>query len=196
LSSRAPIGMIDPGSRVLGEFGEALSLACRLQRAFSESDNISLAPWWVVVRGSLDLAHEDLPETGVAGPLSVYIPADWAINPPHCFSEAVWLRRDIDWHVGADGQLCWVLPDEWAARNSEVLGHGGISVLKRYSSFWLLRNVKYLLTCHHVGRELGLVKWPASWPQYAHFQRGRMQFQKAERRRRIRREMTHSREDG
>jgi hypothetical protein len=54
-----------------------------------------------------------VPISGLMINCSYLIFSKWWIVPPRCTTEASWLRRTPDWHVAANGELCWVYGPYW-----------------------------------------------------------------------------------
>lgn len=91
----------------------------------------------------------------------------WITIPPRVVANVPWLcpvgsvgTTDLsDWHRYADGELCWIRPDDWRRATHGIAKNEGVLC----AVATLAHNIDTLLRYHYIGYYYGLVKWPKEW---------------------------------
>lgn len=129
------------------------------------------------VEGLLTL--QTVPDKAVVGCLcAIEIEDGWCTELPEvrCFEN--WIRKDIDWHVYSDGSLCWEIPPRWTHQLYSVGLSNSPKEVCAFAAAYLLNSVRSLLARHHIGWQLGLVRWPQEWRAWSHGDAGYSEFEK------------------
>ena len=106
-----------------------------------------------------------LPESKDTAVIEINVSSNWEASPPIIFCMEPWIKRDIDWHVYSDGNLCWIYDREWIDEVNSVQGLGELDRLLYLSSL-LFSNVTYLLDRHCLSGQTGITAW--TWPARPH----------------------------
>ena len=105
---------------------------------------------------------------------------DFFETPPIIRSSEAWLKDDADWHYQRDskgtggGELCWIIPEEWAKIHS--LYNKPLETAINEAASLIINNTTNLLNKHWAGYELGLTEWQPEWDQWKHYQAGQDEF--------------------
>jgi hypothetical protein len=98
----------------------------------------------------------------------------WLAAPPRIWCPNPWVRREIDWHAGGDGTLCYVLDAEWRDRLQDVATRHDMDGVAAYAAEYLMRNTQWLLQRHLVGYQQNIEKW--IWEGWGHNQKGQAEY--------------------
>ena len=74
---------------------------------------------WAKVTGLLNLSHDDV-TTAKHARCRFALTPEWKSTPPVVWCLEDWVRRDIDWHAGVGGIICYVLDEQWCDLVSQV----------------------------------------------------------------------------
>ncbi len=104
----------------------------------------------------------------------VSLSTDWITAPPviHCTNP--WVTRDREWHVGRNGNLCYVLDDEWRDRIQDVASRHEMDGVAAYAAEYLMRNTQWLMQRHLVGNQQNMKEW--IWAGWGHDQKGHAEY--------------------
>lgn len=117
-----------------------------------------------LLQGALPLATFD----SLRVPVAIRVNPDWWNQPPDVICTEFWVRKEADWHVNDNGTLCWVLGNQWRDTISIFDQKSSSSGVCDAASFFLIRNVTYLLNCHRMGHEKAARDWDPSWSAFLH----------------------------
>ena len=111
-------------------------------------------------------------------------PCQWVLSPnwraiaPMVFCRAPWVRKSgANWHVNANGSLCYVHPEQWYECFQKIEGTLPPDELQIVLVEFAYNNLHWLLRHHLEAYCLNLRDWPASWPQWLHGPSGATQYQ-------------------
>ena len=121
----------------------------------------------ILVYGEIPLNLPECPNEWDAQ-IAVQIGKNWFQQRPKVTCLNDWLKIDIDWHVFEDRSLCWVYSREWRENLRRLRGKTTNKNVCAHALAWMMRNTKFLLSCHMVGRSFGVTEWQPEWPQYSH----------------------------
>jgi hypothetical protein len=109
-----------------------------------------------------------VPISGLMINCSYLIFSKWWIVPPRCTTEASWLRRTPDWHVAANGELCWVYGPYWRDVLQGMLDELETHTVRQTAAYWFAEKSADLINRHLIADRLLLKEWPRQWPAWAH----------------------------
>jgi hypothetical protein len=116
--------------------------------------------------------------------LKVDTPCHWVLSPnwrassPIVFCRAPWVRKSgANWHVNANGSLCYVHPSQWYECFQKIEGTLASADVQTVLVEFAYNNLRWLLRRHLEGYYLNLTDWPSSWPQWLHGPDGPAQYQ-------------------
>lgn len=135
----------------------------------------------ITVRAHVHLSHDEV-VTCKKAHCRFRLTLDWHTRPPTVWCSETWIRRDIDWHAGGDGWLCYVLGDEWRDLLARVEQESAVDA-RRYAMGLCVRNVRWLLYRHHLAHVTGISEWLPEWPAWAHHDAGRREYEQSKKER-------------
>lgn len=156
----------------------ALTFTATLMRELSEPRSIGGRAGVHFVNGQLRLrAHGENSNQHVQ--VTYEVGSDWLQRPPVARANCSFLKRELDWHVFADGSLCYVLGEQWQEElNRAYLDNYRSNKVLGLAAGWCLSAVDSLLVRHLIGRRLGLIRWPPEWADWRHGIDGVEQFRR------------------
>jgi len=156
---------------------DLLSLATRLDAELAGCHGVDLDPGanWAVVSGELNLSH-DAVSTPRTARCRFHLRPDWRRQLPLVQCCEPWVRNDWNWHAGEGGLLCYILDEQWRDVVGEVLNQEGIAAASGFAACVCLRNVRWLLYRHYIGRITKMAGWPTTWPAWPHGEAGRRDY--------------------
>lgn len=153
------------GQRIL-----ALTFAWNLSKALGQSPRLSSRP--VPPLDELIWAECSVPVSGRYALLSFAVFNRWWEIAPVFRCESPWIKRDIDWHVGKDGMMCWIHDSAWADGLTQFFPSKSAADILPLAVAVCSAHVRHLLSRHVQGDELRLEKWPTEWGQFSHGKKG------------------------
>ncbi len=93
---------------------------------------------------------------------------EWRRSPPKTFSSESWLRRSIDWHVLADGSLCYEFFERWADKVAMVNSSNEVQEAVQYAAKWCVNASRRLLEKHLFAHRQNIQDWPKEWDAWPH----------------------------
>lgn len=132
---------------------------------------------WARAEGRLNLSHDNV-ITDRGARCQWRILPNWREVPPLAFCLKTWVKRDIDWHGGTGGWLCYVLDNEWRDEIASVEHKEGAVAAMSYAVQYATRNLRWLLYRHFMASVTGITEWPAEWNQWAHSEAGRREYER------------------
>jgi len=141
-----------------------------------KSDEIASTPYGsfnnaIMLHGNVKL------QSNIITQLVVFITGNWSLIPPRIICSEKWLRRESDWHIYENGELCYVLPDEWKDTIQENITRHGVRYAIEMGTVWCYDNVVDLLNKHWIAYCDGLITWPQAWPAWKHGEDGIKQYE-------------------
>jgi hypothetical protein len=109
----------------------------------------------------------------------------WLLAQPRVKSSAPWLRRNIDWHVFDDGELCWVYPPHYREVLRKLSRHLERSDLMQTAAYWCVARSADLVEKHLIADQHAVKSWPPQWSAWGHGEKARQQFEDMTRRGKI-----------
>jgi hypothetical protein len=117
-----------------------------------------------------------VPVSDVVVACSYSIFSAWWIIPPRCVCRASWIRRAPDWHVNGTGELCWVYAPYWQHVLQGIARELDRSVARQTAAYWFAEKSVDLINKHLQADRLLLKEWPKQWPEWAHGDGARQQY--------------------
>jgi hypothetical protein len=132
----------------------------------------------IVVKGRLGLSHDDI-ATPTTAHCTFIVDREWLATPPQVICAENWvIKGQPDWHVSRGGTLCFELDVNWRDLVGQVSEESGLGVAAEFATGWCLNSARWLLYRHSLASQLGLKKWPRSWPYWSHGEMGRREYEK------------------
>ena len=158
-----------------------LNLAVLFQDELAGSRGVLIErrDWSAKVSGIINLSHDKI-ETDFTANCLVIVPHDWWNKRPQVFCNDYWVKKNIDFHVGEDGWVCYELDLRWTKYVSGVKQREGIRAAALYAAAWCLHHCRWLLYRHRCFYVDNVVEWPADLPAWGHGDHGRKEFLKNE----------------
>jgi hypothetical protein len=152
---------------------DVLNLAERIQKQLGSSPGIRVSPdsRQASFSGYLNLSHTNV-ESDVNAYCQFHVFCDWETQLPALFCHEPWVKKDWDWHVGKDGNVCYELPLRWQDHIRKVRQEAGFVLAIGYAATWCLNSTRWLLYRHHFAYENSISVWPKNWPAWRHNEDG------------------------
>jgi hypothetical protein len=138
-----------------------LNFIQEVMRRFTDATLFENPDDWTVV-GKLSL----LPESKAKATCIIRVTTNWMTVPPTVYCSDPWVRRERDWHSGAEGILCYVLDHEWRDRIRDLTTRHDAEGIASYGAEYLIRNTRWLLQRHMIGEQQNLTLW--TWGGWGH----------------------------
>ena len=121
--------------------------------------------------------------SGVDVPCSYKLFWPWHKIRPSVTCCESWVRREADWHVSDNGELCWVHAHLWkdVLRGLDEFLSG--PELIATAAYWCVEHSSSLMAKHlEADRVSYSGPWPEEWDAWAHYADGDAEYEKAKRR--------------
>jgi hypothetical protein len=156
---------------------DLLNLATLVESQFAASFGIKIdrQNWSAKILGVLNLSHDEI-ETDLLAYCSFEICHDWWKNLPTAYCNDYWVRKDIDFHIGEDGWICFDVDVRWQKYVANVLKQEGMRAAALYGAAWFSHHCRWLLYRHHYFYVNNISEWPKDLPAWGHGNEGRREF--------------------
>jgi hypothetical protein len=119
------------------------------------------------------------PGAAVPVPITVEVTESWTRHIPKVTlaERPMWLKTGADWHVFANGWVCFELPERWCDHILNLLDLG-VGDIPELASQWITRATAHILHVHYVCHHTGRKAWPPSIPAWKHGDEGRLEYKR------------------
>lgn len=159
------------------KYSDLLNLADLIdgQLAASFGIKVDRQNWSATISGVLNLSHDEI-QTGLLAYCTFVIFHNWWENRPDVYCNDYWVRKDIEFHIGKDGWICFDVDVRWQKYVTNVLEQEGMRAAALYAAAWCLHHCRWLLFRHHHFYVNDITEWPKDLPAWGHGDDGRQEF--------------------